>query len=209
MLIIPNFLGVIIDEKLNWSYHINLVKRKVSKGLGIMHKAKKVLNESTLITLYYSFIYPYLHYGILAWGMTFKCFLDPLIKIQKRAVRVIAMATRDAHTNPIFRRLNILNISNIYVLNVMMFMLKYKRRLLPNVFEGMFVVNNEIHGHYTRQATKFHSATGRLEIVRRSIRVQGVCIWNLLSNRINSDCSPVTFKFRIKKCLISTDFEYM
>ena len=61
-------LGVIIDDKLSWDYHIKHIKNKVAKGIGIISKSKKYLNKSCLRTLYYSFIYPYLTYCIEVWG---------------------------------------------------------------------------------------------------------------------------------------------
>ena len=50
------FVGVIIDCYLKWADHLNHVKSKVSKGIGIICKARKVLLQSTLVTMYYSFI---------------------------------------------------------------------------------------------------------------------------------------------------------
>lgn len=35
------FLGVLIDAKLTWNDHVQFIKKKISKGLGIMYKAKK------------------------------------------------------------------------------------------------------------------------------------------------------------------------
>ena len=35
-----NFLGLIIDNKLNWDQHINHVSKKVSKAIGILNKVK-------------------------------------------------------------------------------------------------------------------------------------------------------------------------
>ena len=55
------FLGVIIDCYLKWADHLNHVKSKVSMGIGIICKARKV---STLVTMYYSFIHPYLIYCV-------------------------------------------------------------------------------------------------------------------------------------------------
>ena len=34
------YLGVITDRKLNWIGHIAYVKNKISKGIGIMYKAR-------------------------------------------------------------------------------------------------------------------------------------------------------------------------
>ena len=46
------FLGVLIDEKMSWANHIKAIKMKISKGTGIINKAKKYINLSTLVTLY-------------------------------------------------------------------------------------------------------------------------------------------------------------
>ena len=53
------YLGVIIDHKLNWCEHIAHVKNKVSKGIGILYKARQFLDKKSLHNLYYSYIYPY------------------------------------------------------------------------------------------------------------------------------------------------------
>ena len=54
------FLGVILDSQLTWAYHIQHVKIKMAKNIGILCRARKILKTTTLITLYYAFIYPYL-----------------------------------------------------------------------------------------------------------------------------------------------------
>ena len=64
---IIKFLGVNLDEKLTWFSHIQMIKSKISKGLGIIYKAKKCLPQHTLRTLYYSFIYPYLSLKFGEW----------------------------------------------------------------------------------------------------------------------------------------------
>ena len=65
------FLGVIIDKKITWKDHINYVAGKVSRAIGMMAKAKKYLREEALLTLYYSFVYPYLTYCNHIWGATY------------------------------------------------------------------------------------------------------------------------------------------
>ena len=51
------FLGVIIDNKLSWKDHVAHVASKVSRGLGMIIKARNYLNKKGLITLYYTFVY--------------------------------------------------------------------------------------------------------------------------------------------------------
>ena len=62
------FLGVIIDNKLSWKDHVAHVVGKVSRGLGMIIKARNYLNKQGLLTLYYSFVYHYLTYCNHIWG---------------------------------------------------------------------------------------------------------------------------------------------
>ena len=48
------YLGVIIDHKLNWIEHIAYVKSKISKGIGIMYRARQFLTKKALLMLYHA-----------------------------------------------------------------------------------------------------------------------------------------------------------
>ena len=61
------FLGVLIDEKLSCTNHIKSI-RYTKKFENFKNKAKQYINLSTLVTLYHSFIYPYLTYCLEVWG---------------------------------------------------------------------------------------------------------------------------------------------
>ena len=56
---------------------------------GILRKARQTLYITTLIQLYYSFLYPYLSSGIIIWGQASDNVLSPLVIAQKRAIRLI------------------------------------------------------------------------------------------------------------------------
>ena len=43
-----NYLGVIADHKLNWIDHISHVKNKIYKGIGILYRARRYLNKTSL-----------------------------------------------------------------------------------------------------------------------------------------------------------------
>ena len=62
------FLGVIIDQNLKWTDHIGQIQSKIAKGMGILARARRVFASSTLLTLFYSFIFHYLTYCIEAGG---------------------------------------------------------------------------------------------------------------------------------------------
>ena len=52
------FLGVYVDENLNWKEHVNLIADKVSKSIGIVTKSRFYLSMPSLRTLYFALVYP-------------------------------------------------------------------------------------------------------------------------------------------------------
>ena len=83
------FLGVIIDDDLNWSNHISYINSKIAKGIGIICRARKFLSQSALINLYYAFIFPYLIYCVEVWGNALSTHTKPFIKLLNNIIRII------------------------------------------------------------------------------------------------------------------------
>ena len=83
---LTKLLDIIIDNKLKWNEHITYVKNKISKAVGILYKIRKFLDKSTLLTMYYSLVFPYLIYCNEIWGNASTVHLDAVIKIQKKCV---------------------------------------------------------------------------------------------------------------------------
>ena len=77
------YLGVLLDQKVSWIQHISYVKNKISKGMGIMYKARRYLRSKSLVNLCHSYIYPYLIYCIESWDNAAHCHLDPLFNYKK------------------------------------------------------------------------------------------------------------------------------
>ena len=75
------------------------VKNKVSRGIGILFKAKNYLNRNVLINLYHSYINLYLIYCIEAWGNARNCHLEQLYLIQKKVTRIISFSNYNIHSN--------------------------------------------------------------------------------------------------------------
>ena len=157
-----NFLGLTIDENFTWNSHIQKISNKVSRALGVMSRLKRFLPSTILRLLYNSLVLPHLQYSILAWG--FKN--SRLTKLQKRAVRIICGSKYNAHTEPLFKKLNLLRLEDIFKLNVLKFLYKFEQNTLPVYFHGMFSIVSSRHTYFTRGSAnlirhKFKTSGGR------------------------------------------------
>ena len=117
---------------------INYVKNKISKSSGILFKVRNYLDKNTLKQLYYSFVYPYLIYGIEIWGNASNIHLDPINKLQKRCIRIITFSHYLDSTNPLFRKLEILNLKKIVIHRISLMMYKHSLNIVPKYISMMF-----------------------------------------------------------------------
>ena len=197
------FLGVIIDNKLNWSQHINYIKNKIAKSVGIIVKARKVFDQPTLLSLYNSLIYPYISYCIHVWGNAPNCYISGLIVLQKKAVRIVSGVPPRTHTKPLFEDMNILTISQIFNYSLGMFMYKVVNHMMPPLFNHLFISTSNVHEHHTRQSDRLYVPLCPTTRSQRGIRYQGTSIWNLLSRKFDVSCKISTFKKYLKKFILS------
>jgi hypothetical protein len=197
------FLGVIINSRLNWNDHIKTVCNKISKNIGILFKIRHNLTPATLLMLYNTMIQPYYEYCNIVWGVGSTTLLDYLFRKQKKALRAIAFAKWDAHSEPIFKKLKILTVYDLNKLQTACFVYKAIHGLLPERFSNLFTKNSEIHEHDTRQKSKLHVVTHRLYIRGHSIQIYGTSLWNSLSQTIVDSPSLHIFKKVYKKFLLN------
>ena len=185
---------VMIDQNLSFQSHIMYIEGKVARGIGILYKSRPYFSLETMRMLYNAFVYPYFTYCIEVWGNTCQSYLDPLVKLQKRAIRTIVGARKYYHTLPLFQNLKLLNIQEIYIYCVQILMYKYHHDLLPSVFSDFYVPNNSVHEYHTRQENLLHVPLIRTAPLSKSVRVTGVSLYNHFKRLICLKVSYVTYK---------------
>ena len=175
-----DFLGITLDSSLTWKEHINKISFKISRTIAVMNKLKCHLSSDVLLKIYQSLIVPHFNYGILAWGFHNK----RLFKLQKKAVRIVVNAPYNGHTDPIFKHLNVLKISDICALQELKFCFKYEHNNLPSYFYSIFLKNHEIHNFNTRNINNFQLPQIRHSFVKTAIRYRIPVAYNSCPNNI-------------------------
>ena len=80
---VTKFLGIYIDDKLNWKYHINTVRSKLSKVAAIIYRASCLINQDGIYMLYCSLFLPYINYCSEIWGNTYATNVECITVLQK------------------------------------------------------------------------------------------------------------------------------
>ena len=114
-----------IDPDLNFKYHIDYLRRKISSSLYFINRAKSLITTNTLKMLYHSLINSHLLYCLHAWSCGLESTLNPLIKMQKRAIRTVTNKIYNSYTVPIFKDLGILPFKESAIYTKILFIYDY------------------------------------------------------------------------------------
>ena len=193
------FLGVMIDHNLTFINHMKYTKGKIAKAVGILYRGKKFFNESTMKTLYNVFVYPYLMYCVEVWGKNCEKYLEPVVKKQRHALRLITGVSKSTPTTPIREKYNLLSLHEIYVYAVQLFMFKVYQKKVPDIFQTFYVKNRDIHNYPTSSRNKFHVPLAKSYYTAKLIRTTGVATFNFLFDRVQLDVTYCSYKFNLKK----------
>ena len=196
------FLGMILDHKLTWKNHINFISNKIAKGIGIIKKVRKCLNSDTLISLYYSFVYPYMIYCNHVWGNTCKSNMNSLVLLQKKIIRIVCGVKPKEHTDPLLKKLKLLKCEDInkYLISRLMFRVHHRD---ITMLDGFFIKNSNIHNYNTRQTDHYHIPSFKTNLGKACFRYQGALIWNdILKHEIDISASDHLFAKNIKGLIL-------
>ena len=156
-----------------------------------------------MMLLYNTLILPHFIYCIQIWANSSNQNMSRILKLQKKAVRIISHSNYLAHTQPIFYSLKVLNIYDIYILQSAIFMYLCSKKRLPISLMNNFCLNKSVHNYQTRSVENYHIPRVRLTACEKSIFFQGPKIWNDIPHEIKTSPSLNVFKRRYKKYLIS------
>ena len=85
---IAEYLEIFIDEKLLWDAHINHIIIKLLKFYGILYKIKNFMPPSIMKKIYFALIHPHIIYGIELYANTHEKYLDPLVELNNKILRI-------------------------------------------------------------------------------------------------------------------------
>ena len=132
------FLGFFLDCNLNFKYHIQAIRKKISKSLYIMQRCSNILSEKSLTMLYYSLVHCHLLYCNEIWSCGLPSSYKCLFIQQKKAIRIVTKSRYNQHTEPLFKRKEILPLYDLINLSKIKFMFDYKHSRAPSSFNNIW-----------------------------------------------------------------------
>lgn len=198
------FLGVVLDEHLTFSYHIQNLSRKLARTVGLLYKLNRFIPREILIILYNSFFLPYLAYGLEAWFATYKNHSTKIVVMQKRCVRAINKLHYRSHTNEYFKNLSILKLEDLFKFKVAIYMHNSIYNDSDPCLLNALQLQSSRHIYETRNSNIFYLPFCTRQKSKFNIQYTGPLIWNSIPRDLYLDRSLKLFKLKLRDYYLST-----
>ena len=142
------YLGVIVDQHLNWSSHIEYIHQKITKGVGMLAKLRHYVPLNNLRQIYFALVQSHINYAILNWGFATPTNLKNIDISMKKCARVMLFKFKNEHSAPLFNTLKLLNFKINFKLKLAQFLWLTKNENLPGCTQHFFNIS---HNVLTRQ----------------------------------------------------------
>ena len=201
------YLGVYVDEKLDWKTHVKYICEKVGRVSGMLARLRHCVDIHLLKEVYFALVSSHLSYCNIAWGDANKTTLKPLVKLQNKIIKIISFSpfgTND--TDYLFTNLKLLNLDQIHTLEKAKFIYKHQNKKLPSNFDNYFKNIADTHTHNLRSVTNGNIAHtyGSTCFGQKLIQNEGAKIWNNIPVQIRSSESLNTFASKYKEYLLNS-----
>ena len=103
------FVGLKLDEFLNWDFQIEHISNKITSSIFALSQIKNILPLNIRLFVYNLLARPHIKYGIVTWGGVNNFKLPKIRFLQKKkAIRAVDNSTFKAHSNSLFSKLIVL-----------------------------------------------------------------------------------------------------
>ena len=219
------FLGVTIDDQLNWKPHIDSLNKKLKSACGRIYRIKNCLPESLHKQIYHTLFESHLSFGISVWGGVSNNSLAPVFKTQKKCIRIMFGDNRayvdkfktsarcrpinkqhlgpefyvKESTKPLFKAHDLLSVHNLYRHRCIMELFKIVKYRLPISLYELFNRSN-------RREDLFRTPSPSDNFIYKS-----ASLWNTFIGTcgrrdfVTSSCNSI--KLSLKKSLLKAQNE--
>lgn len=189
------FLGVILDQDLNWKLHLDNLCNRVNRFAYALNKIKTVTNKKTAVISYRAYVESILRYGIVMWGNSTD--IKRVFVAQKKCIRAICGVPTDESCKPLFGRLGLLPLPSLYIFEMSVFVMQHKF-----LFLNAYDVRNRAQRNPHRLV---YNDVPKSAKYSKSCVIMCVKIFNKLPNELKS-LNINMFKNKLYKWLTENNF---
>ena len=190
------FLGVHIDQHLEWKTHCDYLQSKLAMGTYSLSMTKHFLPYFSKKVIYQTNVESHLLYAISAWGpMINGSILRKLIVKQNSAIRAVSNIKRRARILPHYKKGGFLKLEDMIEKSLLKLSYRYINDKLPQRIVNLYEFNN--HSHNTRNNGNLRTPHHNLQIYNKSFLAKAPHFWQNISQDMKDKLTVKSFS----KCI--------
>ena len=197
------YLGIIIDDKLNWSAQVNQVCEALMKLTSSFKIIKHYVPEKCKRQLYYAYVHSKIKYGLEVYGHTSKTNINKIQKLQNKILKILFNKDWYTPTLALHKELNLLQVQEIFYQSLLTLVHKQRKKLLPEMFNDYFHTRNELNNINVRTSNKLNVIKTNTSQGDKMLKTKGAYLYNSLPDSIISINNTNNFKNKVKQHFIS------
>ena len=198
-------LGLYIDENLNWNTHIDHLCATVSSKISLLRQSSEYVPIHVQKLFYQSYILPLLDYGSVPWGSTSSANIERLVKLQKRAARIILNADFDTSSASMFQELGWASVASRIKYNTAVLTYKALNNMTSDYINKLLTPMSQTHNFNLRSGENgtlcAKVAHYIYTLYNGSFSCSAPRLWNSLPLATRNAESLTTFKRLVKPLL--------
>ena len=126
--------------------------------MGIFYKLRNKVPPGVIKNVYYAFVHSHILYGIELNANTFPTYIDKLVKLNNKILRIILHQLRFLSARELYTRFNTLSVADLHKRQLLLLVHNtlLHSYLLPEVFANNFTLNSSVHDYLTRSHSDIH-----------------------------------------------------
>ena len=191
------YLGLLLDEKLNYNEHVQSICNSLLKYFGIFNHIKHKVNKKTARQLYFAFVFSRIKYGIEIYGNCSERNMNKIQTMQNKLLKLLLQLDRLTPTSILHKNLNILKINDLYKCSVLSFVNDTQIGKCPKIFEKYF--QKKRNNYDLRRKDQLDIPPARLTLGDRAVRIKGAKLWNDIHKDLKIYKCKMTFRKHLMK----------
>lgn len=188
----------------NGGEHVDNLTKSIIKINNSFKIIKNKVHKNNKFILYNAYIYSKILYGIEVYGRANQTTINKVQIQQNRSLKILYNKDFYTPTKQLHKDLNVLLVKDIFKLSNAKFVYKYRKDLLPPVFNNLFIDNRCMYKYNTRQCNNIHLTKANGKYGDLKIAHQGATIWNSLPLKIRNLKSIKNFSKKVKKIILES-----
>lgn len=122
------YLGVTVDENLNWKCHVTTLSARVRKLIYIFKHLRTFATHKILIQTYKALCECIINYCICIWGNAAKTYLIHIERAQRAVLKVMLYLPYRYPTVEVYKKSNVISVRKMYIYQVLK---RYHAKIVP------------------------------------------------------------------------------